>query len=159
MAAQIKKRPHGRGLFFVERLSWSRAKELLLGGFEALVDLVPVDDVPPGGEVVGTLVLVLQVVGVLPDVVAEDGVEALAQRRVLVGGGDDLELAAGEDQPAPAGAELLGGGLVEGLLEGLEVAEVGFDLRGDGTGGFAAGLASVAGAKDLPEEGVVGLAA
>ncbi len=30
-----------------------------------------------GGEVVGALVLVLEVVGVLPDVVAEDGVVAL----------------------------------------------------------------------------------
>jgi Tol biopolymer transport system component len=35
--------------------------------------LGPVDDVPPGLEVVGALVLVLQVVGVFPDVAAEDG--------------------------------------------------------------------------------------
>ncbi len=68
----------------------------------------------------------------LPDVVAEDGVEALGEGRVLVGGGEDLELARGEDQPAPAGAELLGCGLVEGLFEGFEAAEVGGDLRGDG---------------------------
>src|ERR1035441_7659840 len=90
----------------------------LLGfcGGEAFVDLVPVDDVPPCGEVVGAAVLVLQVVGVLPDVVAEDGVEAAGEGRVLVGGGDDLEFAALEDEPAPAGAELLGGGLVELLL-------------------------------------------
>src|SRR5690606_5737410 len=40
---------------------------------QALVDGVPVDDVPPGREVVGALVLVLQVVGVLPDVDADDG--------------------------------------------------------------------------------------
>src|SRR5271170_5200025 len=97
---------------------------LFAGGGEALVDLVPVDGVPPGGEVVGALVLVLEVVGVLPDVVAEDGVEALGEGVVLVGGGEDGELAALEDEPAPAGAELFGGGLVEGLLEGLEVAEV-----------------------------------
>src|ERR1700733_14596753 len=86
----------------------------LLGGFgggEALVDLVPVDGVPPGGEVVGALVLVFEVVGVLPDVVAEDGVVTLRERVVLVGGGDDLQLAALEDEPAPAGAELLGGDL------------------------------------------------
>jgi len=43
------------------------------GGGEAFVDFAPVDGVPPGGEVVGTLVLVFEVVGVLPDVVAEDG--------------------------------------------------------------------------------------
>jgi len=40
---------------------------------EAPIDLVPVDVVPPGDEIVGSLVLVFQVVGVLPDVVAEDG--------------------------------------------------------------------------------------
>ncbi len=39
---------------------------------EALRDLVPVDDVPERVEVVGALVLVLQVVGVLPDVDAEE---------------------------------------------------------------------------------------
>jgi hypothetical protein len=77
------------------------------------------------------------------------------ERVVLVGGGDDLELAAFEDEPAPAGAELLGGGLVEGLLEGLEVAEVGLDLGGDGAGGLAAAL----GLHDLPEHGVVDVAA
>src|SRR5438132_400621 len=38
-----------------------------LGGPEAAGDLVPVDGVPPGGDVVGAAVLVLQVVGVLPD--------------------------------------------------------------------------------------------
>ena len=86
---------------------------LLFGFCEALVDFGPVDDVPPGGEVVGAVVLVFEVVGVLPDVVAEDGVDALAERVVLVGGGDDLELAALEDEPTPAGAELLRGGLIE----------------------------------------------
>src|SRR5688572_28214693 len=40
-------------------------------GIVALVDCVPVDGVPPGLEILGTAVLVLEVVGVLPDVVAE----------------------------------------------------------------------------------------
>ena len=54
-----------------------------MGGFaglecgEALVDLVPVDYVPPGGKIFGTAVVVFQIVGVLPDVVAEDGIESL----------------------------------------------------------------------------------
>ena len=100
--------------------------------FEALVDLVPVNRSPPGGEIVRPLVLVLEVVGMLPDVVGQDGVEALRQGRILVGSGDDFELAAGQHKPAPAGTELLGRGFVEGLLEGLEVAEVVRDLLGDG---------------------------
>src|ERR1035437_9370264 len=56
-------------------------------GFEggvAFVDFVPVDDVPPGGEIFGTAVVVFQVVGVLPDVVAEDGIEALRDGAVLI---------------------------------------------------------------------------
>src|ERR1035438_7753349 len=126
---------------------------------EAAVDFVPVDNVPPGGEIVGAAVLVLQIVGVLPDVVEQDGIVALGEGRVLVGRGDDLELAAGEAQPAPAGAELLGGGLVEGLLEGLEVAEISGDLGGNGAGGRAADAAGTDRAHQLPEGGVVGVAA
>ena len=49
-----------------------------------LVDVVPVDDVPEGVEVVGAFVLVLQVVGVLPDVDAEQRRGAVGERRVLV---------------------------------------------------------------------------
>ena len=109
----------------------SGCSDLLLGVGEALVDFVPVDDVPPGGEVVGAAVVVLEVVGVLPDVVAEDGVEAVGEGGVLVGLGDDFELAALVDEEAPAGAELLGGGFVEELLEVGEAAEVLGDLVGD----------------------------
>jgi len=47
------------------------------GGREPLGDLVPVDYVPPRVDVVGTAVLVLQVVGVLPHVDAQ-------QRRAAV---------------------------------------------------------------------------
>jgi len=56
---------------------------------------LPVHCVPPGGKVFGTAVVVLQIIGVLPDVVAEDGVEALRDGVVLVGSADDLEFAAG----------------------------------------------------------------
>src|SRR5262245_17089221 len=45
---------------------------LFLGGVEAAGHLVPVDGVPPGGDVVGAAVLIVEVVGVLPDVEAED---------------------------------------------------------------------------------------
>src|ERR1035438_9731939 len=104
----------------------------------------------------GALVLVLEVVGVLPDVIAGDGVVALGQGRILVGGGDDPELAADKDDPSPAGAELLGGGLIEGLLEGFEVAEVGGDLVGDGTGRRATHTGRAGGTHEIPEGGVVG---
>jgi len=73
---------------------------LSFGHGEALVDFVPVDDVPPGLKILGALVLVLEIVSVLPYVVAEDGVLALAERRILVGGSNDLELAADKDDPS-----------------------------------------------------------
>src|SRR5687768_18272780 len=52
---------------------------------EVLRDLLPVHDVPPGLDIVGPLVLVLQVVGVLPHVEAQQGRVPLHERAVLVG--------------------------------------------------------------------------
>src|SRR5690606_5796665 len=57
------------------------------------VDRVPVDHVPPVGDVLGTAVLILEVVGVLPHVQAQDGRLAVHQRAVLGGGGGPLETA------------------------------------------------------------------
>src|SRR3954453_19836479 len=88
------------------------------------VHCIPVDHVPPGGEVVRSAVLVLQVVGVFPYVVAEDREVAVRQGVVLVGGADDRELAvAARDEPGPATAESFHSGVVELRLEGLEVAK------------------------------------
>jgi hypothetical protein len=67
------------GLLLLDDISIGCADVLLLGVGETLVDFVPVDDVPPGGEVVGAAVVVLEVVGVLPNVVADDGVEAVGK--------------------------------------------------------------------------------
>src|SRR5439155_7537568 len=53
----------------------------LQGGLVAAVDLVPVDDVPERLDVLGPPVLVLEVVGVLPHVQAEDGRVAADQGR------------------------------------------------------------------------------
>src|SRR5581483_2323423 len=63
----------------------ARARRSPAGRLEALRHLVPVDHVPPGLEVVRALVLVLQVVGVLPDVDADQRRLARRDRRVLVG--------------------------------------------------------------------------
>src|ERR1700678_31286 len=93
-------------------------KNLFPGLCEALVDLLPVDGIPPRGKIIRALVLVLQVISVLPDIIAQNRVMPLRERIVLIRSGDDLQLAAFINQPAPARAKLLRGGLVEGLLEG-----------------------------------------
>jgi hypothetical protein len=92
---------------------------------EALGDGAPVDDVPDGAEVLGLAVLVLQVVGVLPGVDAQQGLE-VARDGVLVRAGDEAERARRLvlDEPGPAGALDAGEGRVGLLLEVLERAEV-----------------------------------
>src|SRR6187200_3789675 len=89
---------------------------------EQLVHGVPVDHVPPRGDVVGALVLVLQVVGVLPDVEAEQRCLAFHQRAVLVWRARYLHAVAALDQPRPATAEARRAGLRERLLERIEGA-------------------------------------
>ena len=58
---------------------------------QALVDDVPGDDLPPGGEVVRAAVPVFQVVRVLPDIAAEERRSPLLQDAVLVGQRHDLQ--------------------------------------------------------------------
>ena len=138
------------------RLASHRGFAVGLEVLEALIDFVPVNDVPPGLQVFGTAVVVLQVVGVFPDVVAHDGVETLGDGIVLVGSAEDLHLAAGglACEPDPSAAELLGAGFVELSLEIFEAAEGVLDDVGDGAGG----LASALGLHDLPEHGVIHVA-
>src|SRR6266568_884722 len=84
----------------------------------ALGDGLPVDGVEPGRDVVRALVLVLEVIGVLPHVHAEDRGHSLHVRAVLVGVALDRELAARVgDEPSPSAPELAYRGLGELLLE------------------------------------------
>src|SRR3954470_9127550 len=98
---------------------------LLLRRVEALLDGVPVDDVPPGAEVLGPAVLVRQVVRVLPDVYAEERhvVPVLHRRAVLIGRGVDGEAGAVPDEPGPARAEALDSGVVDRRLQLVEATE------------------------------------
>ena len=59
---------------------------LLDCGLVAFVDFFPVDYVPPGLQVFRAAVVVFEIVGVLPDVVAEDGMEALRDGIILIRG-------------------------------------------------------------------------
>src|SRR5262249_51770340 len=77
---------------------WGRGSGLL-GRLVALVDVAPVDHLPPRLDVVGPLVLVAQVVSVLPDVAAQERLLAGHQRAVLVGRAQHLQLALVHHQP------------------------------------------------------------
>src|SRR3954469_23791610 len=47
-------------------------RPLFLCLLEPLIDFRPIDDVPPGSQVVGTLVLIFQIVSMLPNVIAQN---------------------------------------------------------------------------------------
>src|ERR1700752_4079648 len=81
------------------------------GALEMRRGLVPVHRVPPGLEIVGAAGLVLEIVGVLPHIDADDGPRAVEQWRGLERGARALELAVLVDhEPRPAGAEAAGAG-------------------------------------------------
>src|SRR3954449_6445337 len=76
------------------------------GRLEIFADLRPVDHVPPRRDVLRPAVLVLEVVGVFPDVEAEDRRAPLHERAILVGRGLDAQRAAAiQCEPGPAAAE------------------------------------------------------
>src|SRR6266545_503888 len=118
---------------------------------EAPRHLRPVDDVPPGLDVLGAAVLVLEVVGVLPDVEPEQRHVAIHDRRVLVRKGLDRDAGPVPDQPRPTTAEARDRSLRERLLELAEIA--------DCLGERAVRLPAAVRAHHLPEHAVVRVAA
>src|SRR6185312_10083026 len=96
---------------------------------EQLFDVLPVHEVfQERLQIVGPAVAIVDVVGVLPDVAAEDRGGAVHQRILAVRRLGDFELAVLHLEPAPAGAELGSAGRGEIGLELLEPAEVLVDL-------------------------------
>jgi len=98
---------------------------------------------------------------VLPDVDADDG--NMAEERVLVGGGSDLEMLGGriQSEPSPARSLDSSGRVVHLLLHVIEVAEGGNDGLLERTVLQDASIALLLGCrgrKVLPEERVVDMA-
>src|SRR3984957_6360516 len=95
-----------------------------LESLEPLIDFVPINHVPPRCQIFGAAIVVFQVVGMLPDVVAENGEQALGERVALMGVVDGLRFAAGfAGKPDPAAAKLFYARIVKLGLKILEVAE------------------------------------
>ena len=88
---------------------------------------VPIHDVPPRGDVIRPLVLVLQVVGVLPDVEAEERCAAVNSTACPDWVWIRFSIPAVEDEPGPAAAEYVRARPGEVVLERGEAAEVGID--------------------------------
>ncbi len=92
------------------------------------LDHAPIDNPPQGLEVRGAAVLVVEVVGVFPDVEGEEGAEAVGDGVVGAGVLADGQGAGGIGlEPHPAGAEQADALGDELFLEGLEGAPLGFD--------------------------------
>ena len=96
---------------------------------------VPIDNPPQRLQVRGAAVLVVEVVGVLPDVEGQEGLETVGGGVVGAGVLADGKSAIGIGlEPHPAGAEEGGAGGDERGLEGGEGAPLGLDLGLEGPG-------------------------
>src|ERR1039458_4856185 len=87
-------------------------------------------------EIIRALVLVFQIIGVFPDIRADDGLAFAAghgvahEGIVLVRRGDDLQLAVVRHQPDPAAAETSDARSLELRLEIIEAAHPGLCVVG-----------------------------
>src|SRR5581483_3560107 len=90
-----------------------------LQALQALIDLVPIHHIPPGLQVFRAAIVVLQVVGMLPDIITHDPEQTLRNGIVLIRGCRDLELIAAwlSHQPNPSTAKYFCSGVVELGLE------------------------------------------
>ncbi len=90
---------------------WNRSAEVC-------VDEIPVDQLADDrGQVIGPAVLVIEIVGVLPDVKGEERFLAVNDGGVGVCGLDDLQRSSLEDKPRPAASELGHSGVLQLLRE------------------------------------------
>lgn len=120
----------------------------------AFVEELPVDDVSQGADVFVPAILVLEVIGVFPEIDSKEDLAALDEGGVLVGGRFELQGAVLVDgEPEPTAAEDGQGGLDEvlaglfgiGGVEGLE------DGLAEGIAGAGAFIAT----EGFPEEGMI----
>jgi hypothetical protein len=121
-----------------------------------LCDFGPIHHVPPSFEIIRPAILVIEIVGVFPNIDAENRFVAVHERAVLVRRRHDFELAAFVfDKPRPTAAETTYARGGELLFKGIETTEGGFDVVGK----FSRWLAARLWPHDLPEERMIGVTA
>src|SRR5690348_18491397 len=84
-----------------------------------------------GLDEVRPTVLVIEIVGVFPNIAGQQSRLAFSQRVDRIWGRADLELTALSDEPAPAAAELADRSRLELLLELIETAAIAVDRSRD----------------------------
>ena len=102
------------------------------GLFVTLVDDLPVDELPEGSEMVGTTVLIIHIVSVLPNVEGEQWAESASDRVLCVWflSDDEFAICVGR-KPNPSRTEEGGAFLCEFLLESFETTELCFNGSGN----------------------------
>src|SRR5690606_41442555 len=93
-------------------------RRLYRGCSKTVRNSVPIDHIPEGSHVIRTLVLIVQIIGMLPHVQAEEGspleIRYVHQRIVLIGRRANGQLLVStDDQPRPARTEPCFGRLVK----------------------------------------------
>ena len=98
------------------------------GLFVTLVDDFPVDELPEGSEMVGTAILIIHIVGVLPNVEGEQWAESVSDwvLCVLLLSDDEFTISIG-GKPNPSRAEKRSAFLGKLLLEGFKTTELCFN--------------------------------
>jgi len=113
-----------------------------LVALEGVLDPLPVNEVPPGSDVLRTTVLAIDVVSVLPNIDDEKSLALAFDGRVgAIMAALDAKLAiVAEDQEDPTTAKVADSSCGESLLELVKAAEAGVDLLLELVAHFVGGL-------------------
>ena len=138
--------------------SLERAVASTFGVLVSFADFVPIHHVPEGFEVFGAAILVFEVVSVFPNVATQNRNPRffVHERIILIGRRTDFQLAVSVDeQPNPSAAKPGNAGGFEFFFEGVKAAKSRLNIFGQGAGRRASGV----GSENLPEKGVIRVAA
>jgi hypothetical protein len=101
----------------------------------------PIDQlVEDGINVVGTSILIIEVISVLPHVNDQQGLQAHRHRHIGIGSLYHLELGSIDDKPGPTTPELGNGCTGEFFFAGVDTAKGCLDLPFKGVGRLAASI-------------------